>query len=374
MKLKENKGITLISLIISIIVLIILASVATYSGIHVINSSKLTAFTAEMKIMQSQVNSLYNKWKNEGVVTTIGQDGTKNNYAGADILNLGYDLDSQADEVFKANASGITDKTGYRLFNNDLIKGLGIEGVEQSFFINIQKRSVVSYKGLKYEGQMYYTLEQLPKSLYNVEYDGYTDENIDKPTFDVEANLISENKWKIDIKNIKFNGNINKWRVQYKAEGASNWSTTEDHSFIVDGNLKYEIRIVNGDIVSEIQNKYLGYVEEGLYLHYDAISNTENGHSSTVTTWKDLSGNNHDGKIIGTAIWNENSLICDGTDDYIDTGVKQSDLGQEITIQTVVNFQEIANYRGLYGFHLKTGISAQCDNGLVYFFVARNRE
>jgi len=57
--MKKNKGITLVALVITIVVLLILASVATYSGIEVIKSAKLTAFTTELKIMQTQVNAKY---------------------------------------------------------------------------------------------------------------------------------------------------------------------------------------------------------------------------------------------------------------------------------------------------------------------------
>lgn len=58
---KKENGITLMSLVITIVILLILASIATYSGIEVIKSSKLTKFTTEMKIMQTQVNELYQK-------------------------------------------------------------------------------------------------------------------------------------------------------------------------------------------------------------------------------------------------------------------------------------------------------------------------
>ena len=54
----DNKGVTLISLVVTIVVLIILASIATYSGVNVIRQSKLDKFTAEMKIMQTEVNNL----------------------------------------------------------------------------------------------------------------------------------------------------------------------------------------------------------------------------------------------------------------------------------------------------------------------------
>ena len=34
------------------------------------------------------------------------------------------------------------------------------------------------------------------------------------------------------------------------------------------------------------------YIQEGLLIRYDGIDNTGNGHSSSTTTWRDLSGNN----------------------------------------------------------------------------------
>lgn len=61
--MKNKKGITLIALTITVIILLILASVATYSGIEVIRSARLTAFTTELKIMQTQVNELYEEDK-----------------------------------------------------------------------------------------------------------------------------------------------------------------------------------------------------------------------------------------------------------------------------------------------------------------------
>ena len=78
---KNEKGVTLISLTVTIIVLMILASVGVTSGISTINSSKLTKFTSEMKTMQVNVNELYNSWK-------IGEKVTLGNaeYIGDEIL------------------------------------------------------------------------------------------------------------------------------------------------------------------------------------------------------------------------------------------------------------------------------------------------
>ena len=64
------------------------------------------------------------------------------------------------------------------------------------------------------------------------------------------------------------------------------------------------------------------YISYGLIAHYDAINNTGNGHSTTTTTWKDLSGNGNDATLLNfnntsSSGWGSDRLIFDGTDDYV---------------------------------------------------------
>ena len=218
-KLNQN-GVTLIALTITVIVLLILASVAVYSGMDIIESSKVTSFTAEMKIMQTQVNSLYDQWKSGD----INKDETGKS------LDYNTEVQEQVNKVLVTELD-ITDTTGYRYFDQETIQSLRIEGVKQEFFVNIEKREVVSYKGLKYEGDMYYTLTQLPDGLYNIDYDPSTS---DEPTFDVSYDKSGENRWTITVSNIQYDGNINRWYVKYQLEGEDNWQTSENLSFMVD--------------------------------------------------------------------------------------------------------------------------------------------
>ena len=280
---KKENGITLISLVITIVILIILASIATYSGIEVIKSSKLTKFTTEMKIMQTQVNELYQKMQDGD--TTIKE-------LGKIISEIGNQ--TQVNNVF--NAVGITTKDEreqYKYFDKDTIKKLNIEGVSGTFFVNIDKRSVISYEGFQYEDKYYYTLEQLPNGLYNVEHEKNTNE---PPTFDTNVEKVSEGKWRITVSNINYDGYINKWSVKYKLEDSDNWSTSEDLSFIVEKEGYYDVKIDNKPIESEEKTVILGdYVKKGLLLRYDGIENTRNGNNPNATSWEDLSGNNNDG-------------------------------------------------------------------------------
>ncbi len=238
--MKNKKGITLISLVITVIVLAILASIATYSGVSVIKSSKFTSFTTELKIMQTQVNSIYQEDANGEYGEQI-QEG---------------EIKKQAQKVFEELArdeeTGIQSANefeNYRYWSKDYIKNnLKIEGVEQDFFVNLSKRTIVSYNGLNYEGKTYYMLSQLPDGLYNVEYEGPND---GKPTFDVNTENIGTNKWKITISNIQYDGYINKWQVNYRHESKTYVNTTEDMSFVVNEKGVYYISIENEGIKSE---------------------------------------------------------------------------------------------------------------------------
>lgn len=59
------------------------------------------------------------------------------------------------------------------------------------------------------------------------------------------------------------------------------------------------ISVTGSSSTTTSSNEEPTYVQEGLVLHYDGINNTGSGHSSTTTTWKDLSGNGNDATITG---------------------------------------------------------------------------
>lgn len=304
----KNRGITIVALVITIVILIILTSVATYSGIEVVRSSKYTVFTTELKIMQTKVNEWYEEYKNgKNDVLSLGEEISSN-----------QNVQNQANKVFTENESGINDVSGYRYFSIDTIKGLGIEEVESSFFINMEKRSVVSYEGYKYKGKTYYTIEQIPNGMYNVEYESMSG----KPTFDVSYEAIAEDKYVINIDNIKYDGNIKKWIVKYQKKGDTEWKTSENLNFIVTEQGDYNIKIENKTVVSDEKVQHVGYIQDGLVMHFDGINNTGNGHSNNLSIWKDISGNNNDITLYNfdqssNSGWENDGILFDGVDDYM---------------------------------------------------------
>ena len=140
--LKQNKGVTLMALAITIIVLLILASIATYSSLKSVKDSKTSDAKAQLKVMQTYVNSWYQEFKN----------------GNQDVLGYGSSNISDYSEVFKT--VGVTDSSTYKLFTAKYIKeNLGIDGINRDMLIDIKNRNIILTKSVQDDKKTYYTLE-----------------------------------------------------------------------------------------------------------------------------------------------------------------------------------------------------------------------
>lgn len=82
--------------------------------------------------------------------------------------------------------------------------------------------------------------------------------------------------------------------------------------------------LVNGE-------NYNTYTTDALRVWYDGISNTEDGNSSTATTWYDLSGNkNNSSNFIGNSVWKNNGLQLNGVVPFV------GNINDEYTLSMVV--------------------------------------
>lgn len=144
--MKNNKGITLIALAVTIIVLIIIASVGTYSGIEALRDAKEEAQISELNMLKQPVVENYTKYlmtKNDMYIR-----GTKVNYL--DVQTIISEINNNANETvsLKVNdydISGSTDITEYyyRLSESDL-KEMGVTQAQDSYIINYKTGEVIN--------------------------------------------------------------------------------------------------------------------------------------------------------------------------------------------------------------------------------------
>lgn len=325
-KTKEN-GITLVTLVITIIVLLMLTSIGTTAGISTINMAKFNQLKNELQMLQTKVNGL-----NQENKTDIGTELTVTQQKILDIEEVSNIIYKDRADEEKADV-----KNSFKyLTSNDIKEELGLEGIKRDYLINVKYRYVVSCQGVEYKGQTYYMIEQSGNGLYNVE---YKDKNSKTGTFDVNAE-IDEDKWKITVSNIQYDGYVSNWQVKYKMVEDEYWKISDNLEFYVEQSGSYIINVIHGDEIDlgkqtlDISPKY---VETNLILNYDAINNVNaDEHSTDTLVWKDLSKNKNDAQITG-ATWGDNYLSFDGVDDFAMT-TSNIDYGNScaVTLQFVL--------------------------------------
>ena len=244
-KIKQENGVTLVILVVMIIILLILASIGVTSWNQAIEYAKFNEFTAELQVMQSKVNEL-----NQNKETDIGEKITENQ------KNTLDDIEEIKNIIFKNKTDEeITKiKDGFRYCNKEWIKqNLELDSINRDYLINVEKRYVISYTGFEYKNKTYYMSEQLENGQYNVE---YNNKNSSTGSFEVITQK-EENRWKVDISNIQYDGYVNNWQVKYKLSTKDFWQTSNELTFYVTEQGYYDIKVVHGDEIELETNKTL---------------------------------------------------------------------------------------------------------------------
>lgn len=208
---KDNKGITLVSLIITIIIMTILVSVVTYSGIDTYKNAKITNFVAQMQLIQTKVDELVED-KSIQEINSLGfkeiaTEEQKN------VISMAY------------NNQEITSNTisEYKVFtNSDILDMFDVEDIENDIMINFTTREVVSINGIEYGGKTYYTQYKLPNGQAIIQNTTQTDRNLD---FNIET-IIDGLNATITIKDIK----ITNGTLRYKEQNDNYWQTITNYT------------------------------------------------------------------------------------------------------------------------------------------------
>ena len=141
--IKDEEGITLLALVITIIVLIILVSTVINIGKNGIKESKEEAMLSELGIVQNAI--LQRKTK---------ADLTGEDYPGETIIDASINLEETIEEINDKKASGeegITrkdeDDSHYYFLSteNGGLEALGITNSEDAYIVNYETGEVINY-------------------------------------------------------------------------------------------------------------------------------------------------------------------------------------------------------------------------------------
>ena len=325
--MSSNKGITLVVLVITIILLLILSGTATYIGYNTIQNSAEQRFSNQLQEINEAVNMHsedYEKLElNEEEHT---EDGITYNYV----------LSTESD------------------FNK-----IGLYNITDTVYANFKDGQVYSKEGINGK----HTLKD-----FGIEYYKPTQEENISNDISFEVTLEpQEYSWKYVVRpeNIKCNGNPlegNLLYAEYKEDKNYEWKRVEKLTNSFELEIKdpgiYELKYRDAEGKESDVKEIYAYVKDGLQLYFDGEYNENYKHNEAATTWKDLSGNNNDGEYRNISL-NEksaNSISSDGgvVGNY-SNNLKLTDMTIDYTVSGYTNSAIIYDFHqgGKYGYFSK---------------------
>ena len=161
--MKNEKGITMIVLIITAAIMTILATAIVYTGNDSIQGVKLKNFNYELQQVQGKVDTIYEKIQlGQDEYKVLGSNITESNKAMQTLITTkGIDYQNIAEEnrdKYYYNAT----TTKYRYLNgNEAKEKLDISSSPGDLIINFETREVISVDGYEYKGKTIYTAESM---------------------------------------------------------------------------------------------------------------------------------------------------------------------------------------------------------------------
>ena len=254
--MKNENGVTMVSLVVTIILMVILASVTTYSGIESYKDMKKENYIAQLKVIQEKVNLIaeeYQNWEGKSSDTNI------NNYLGTGVeghSGLGFSKITDGETtLIKLIEEASDSKENYYYFSTDNIKDqLGLKGFEKSGMsvaVNFGTRNVIEKKGIKQDNVEYHSLKDFGIQANSSDADvagsstTYTI-NTTVKNYGLTAKIIIDGSGTKDGQNIK----ISDFEYQKKngADSNSSWKSVEEkydgkYAFTVTESGTYVVRV-----------------------------------------------------------------------------------------------------------------------------------
>ncbi len=233
--MKSNKGITLIMLVITVVVLAILAGTAINVGYSSYKNAELTGYVTTMNMIQSRVNVINKK---------IAEGNTSYDTVGIELT----DLDAATQEKINVAVNGQTIQ-GFKYYGKEQLELLGISNIEEEVIINLETREIYSLVPIEYEDVKHYNQYNLPNGIKLIEYSGLTTV---APEFTIEKDNYGLTTT-VNITNIIYDEQINGSDIYYgevtdsttEPVTVSYWQLVEGTSFSVTKTATYAVKMID---------------------------------------------------------------------------------------------------------------------------------
>ena len=152
--MRSEKGITLLALVITVILTLIIAVTATYSGIETYKGMRVKTFSEQLQVVKERMAIIKEKSNTNSEIDL--------NSIGQGLDELDNDLRNSITNSINNSGEISSDIANYRYFNSKSLKDeLGVEIEDFEVVIDFDRSVVIGVKGVEYEGKVVYTQKQI---------------------------------------------------------------------------------------------------------------------------------------------------------------------------------------------------------------------
>lgn len=200
-----------------------------------------------MRVYQSRAQYIHEK-----IAEEIRADATKtyldNSYTneGADITALSQTAQDRISDAIESVNAKCREKnenekvqSNYKYYSIEALDKLGFEDPPFVVIIDFERTSVISVKGIKYDGEMYYRHFDLGEGTV-IEQTKITT----APTFELEKRIYGLNA-KLIIKNIVYAPNIANGKMYYTKADQENWLEVQGNEIAISETANYKVKVID---------------------------------------------------------------------------------------------------------------------------------
>jgi len=238
----NNKGITLIALIITIVLMLLIIGVSVNTGKESLDSTRLSGFYAQLELIQKRVDDIASN--NESYIDSSGKVVYIKNQ-GVAYSKLSTILKTKLEKIIYNQGPDLGSKIGnFRYFDKVQLQNiLGLMDVPYNVFIDFNTRTIIAEEGININGRTYNILKN---ETYFVEQD--ESKNVGN-IFLRFGDPISygKNSYKINVSPLSNVGDVATGTIKYKKIDTRYWETADGPEIIVEPETEYNVEYVDNN-------------------------------------------------------------------------------------------------------------------------------
>lgn len=239
----SEKGITLVALLITVLVMIIIAGVSIKAGTDSISTTRLKGFYAQLELIQKRVDDIAST--NEGYYNSSQTYVDIKTQTGSTLTSK---QSTFLQEILNAEGLSIPVSEFKYYTKKNLKEQLDLSEMDYNVFIHYDTRTIVSEKGVKSKGKTYYVLEN---TTYFIEENNNKNKGNISLTYNISKYGTSNYKIIVTPSNV---GDLNATgTLKYKEATSKYWETANGLEIVINKLTQYNIEYVdnNKNTVSE---------------------------------------------------------------------------------------------------------------------------